>query len=159
MQHLCFPEAKCVHMMWRCQSFQFARVVEMMERLHSESDCVWTCCEIGGGCAKPKANQEGECLSASEEVRLLTGSQAQRPLLQVPSISHPAMPQQAIPLHVLAEIQRAMAHASVVAKQAGGVALSPNDIFMQGEQSPYHSFALLSRYKLVWQHALNADSC
>ena len=58
------------------------------------------------------------------------------------------MPQQAIPLHVLAEIQRAMAHASVVAKQAGGVALSPNDIFMQGEQSPYHSFALLSRYKL-----------
>ena len=127
----------------------------MMESVHIELDCVRTCCEVDGGCAKPKATQEGKCLSAAEWVRLLTGSQAQRPLLQVPSISHPAMPQQAIPLHVLAEIQRAMAHASVVAKQAGGVALSPNDIFMQGEQS-LHASALL---KPVWQHTLDADYC
>lgn len=44
------------------------------------------------------------------------------------------LPQQPIPLHVLAEIQRAMAHASVVAKQTGGVPCNPNDIFMQGAQ-------------------------
>ena len=63
---------------------------------------------------------------------LSAGPQAQRPLAQIPSIAHQALPQQPIPLHVLAEIQRAMAHASVVAKQAGGVPCNPNDIFMQG---------------------------
>ena len=47
------------------------------------------------------------------------------------------LPQQPIPLHVLAEIQRAMAHASVVAKQTGGVPCNPNDIFMQGA-NPHH---------------------
>ena len=56
--------------------------------------------------------------------------------MQIPSVAHHSMPQQAIPLHVLAEIQRAMAHASVVAKQAGGVPCNPNDIFMQGADLP-----------------------
>ena len=52
-------------------------------------------------------------------------------------MAHHSMPGQAIPLHVLAEIQRAMAHASVVAKQAGGVPCNPNDIFMQGAHLPW----------------------
>ena len=64
------------------------------------------------------------------------GSQASRPPLQLQPGQMHAMPQQPIPLHVLAEIQRAMAHASVVAKQAGGVPCNPSDIFMQGAQLP-----------------------
>ena len=55
---------------------------------------------------------------------------------RIPAVAHHSMPGQAIPLHVLAEIQRAMAHASVVAKQAGGVPCNPNDIFMQGAHLP-----------------------
>lgn len=63
-----------------------------------------------------------------------TGSQASRPHVQLQLGALHAMPQQPIPLHVLAEIQRAMAHASVVAKQAGGMPCNPSDIFMQGGQ-------------------------
>ena len=51
MQHLCFPEAKCVHLMWSCQTFLFAGeraevCRDDRERLHSELGCVRTCCEV-----------------------------------------------------------------------------------------------------------------
>ena len=62
------------------------------------------------------------------------------------------LPQQPIPLHVLAEIQRAMAHASVVAKQTGGVPCNPNDIFMQGVH-PYCVLLVEVRCSVEWPTA------